>query len=228
MMDAALPTVRDPALRDALVAAWEEFKRTEPTPRETPLEEARKKQKNLAGQFAEHMATSGVELNGRNVKVRRVRMIEKLSIVQIKSRKTGIPYKAYKPDGNAFADIYQLPNGRWTATVIQRFDANQPNFDPGKFRPHPAAKKVMRLHIDDMVAMEDGGFRRVMRVVKMSGQTITRANHLEGGALKARDADKEDIFKYISRSASGLKEVGFRKVGVDEIGRLIDPGRPKG
>ena len=75
-----------------------------------------------------------------------------------------------------------------------------------------------------MVALEDGGRRRILRVVKMSGQTMTMADHLEGGALKARDADKNDIFKYVSRSASGLKDAGLRKVGVDEIGRLTDPG----
>jgi len=48
-------------------------------------------------------------------------------------------------------------------------------------------------------------------------------------ALKARDTDKNDIFKYFAPSASKLKELGFRKVGVDEIGRLTDPGprRPR-
>jgi CRISPR-associated endonuclease Csn1 len=57
----------------------------------------------------------------------------------------------------------------------------------------------------------------------MSGQKITMAGHYEGGSLKKRDTDKTDIFKYISKSASSLKESGFRKVGVDEIGRLTDP-----
>jgi hypothetical protein len=41
--------------------------------------------------------------------VRRVRMTEELDVVIIKDRKTGKPYKAYKPDGNAFADLYELP-----------------------------------------------------------------------------------------------------------------------
>lgn len=111
--------------------------------------------------------------------------------------------------------------------VIRRFDANQSDFDPMKFRPHPAAKKIARLHIDDMVAVGEGAARRILRIVKMSGQTITMADHFEGGALKARDADKNDIFKYFAPSASKLKELGFRKVGVDEIGRLTDPGPRK-
>jgi CRISPR-associated endonuclease Csn1 len=206
-----LEGIRDAALRVALETLWDDVTKAGGKP----------------GEFAKRAEEDGVALGGRKIKVRRARMTEELNVVQIKDRKTGKPYKAYKPDGNAFADIYQLPNGRWTAIVVQRFDANQPDFDPAKFRPHPAAKKIMRLHIDDMVALEDGGRRRILRVVKMSGQTITMADHLEGGALKARDADKNDIFKYVSKSASSLKDVGFRKVGVDEIGRLTDPGLRK-
>ena len=82
----------------------------------------------------------------------------------------------------------------------------------------------MRLHIDDMVAVDDGGQRRVLRVVKLSGQKITLADHFEGGALKTRDADKEDPFKYLEKSANVLKGMGLRKVGVNEIGRLTDSG----
>lgn len=221
-MDAGLPMIRDEALRKTLITAWEEFKRTKPDGQE-PAQEPRKK-KNPAGIFAHLVATEGLRLNGHKVKVRRVRMIEELSVVQIKDRRTGKPYKAYKPDGNAFADLYQLPNGRWTASVIRRFDANQPDFDPAKYRPHPTAKKIMRLHIDDMVAIDDAGRRRVLRVVKMSGQKITLAEHHEGGALKKRNDDKNDIFKYVETSASSLRDMGLRKIGVDEIGRLSDPG----
>ena len=154
-------------------------------------------------------------------------MTEELDVVVIKDRKTGKPYKAYKPDGNAFAELYELPDGKWRAVVIRRFDANQPDFDPVHFRPHPAAKKIARLNIDDLVAVGEGDARRILRIVKMSGQTITMADHFEGGALKARDADKSDIFKYFAPSASKLRDFGFRKVGVDEIGRLTDPGPRK-
>jgi len=222
-MDAALPAIRDKTLREALIASWKEFKTGSRIAGENDAGPSRKK-KNPAGLFAEHLATTGIVVGGRNVRVRRVRMTEELTVVPIKDRKTGKPYKAYKPDGNAFADIYRLPDGRWTATVIRRFDANQRGFDPAKRRPHPAAKKIMRLHIDDMVALDDGGRRRILRVVKMSGQTITLADHHEGGALKKRNDDKEDPFKYLEKSANSLKELHLRKVGVDEIGRLSDPG----
>lgn len=221
-IDGALPRVRDDSLRVALKAEWEKFKQTPPA--ETAADDEEKRKKNPAALFAEHVATRGVQLNGHQVKVRRVRMIEELAVVLINDRRTGKPYKAYKPDGNAFGDIYRLPNRRFSAVVVRRFDANQQDFDLVKYRPHPAAKRIMRLHIDDMVALDDGGRRRVLRVVKMSGQTITLADHHEGGALKKRNDDKNDPFKYLEKSANTLMTMGMRKVGVDEIGRLIDSG----
>lgn len=223
-MDKGLTAIRDMALREALIAAWDTFKDAPPEPASSDEEDSRRKPKNPAMGFAEMVATQGIELGGRIVKVRRARMYEELGVVPIKDRKTGKPYKAYKPDGNAFNEVYELPNGNWVSVVIRRFDANQPDFNPANFRPHPAARKVMRLHIDDLVAVDDGGRQRVLRVVKMSGQKITLADHFEGGALKTRDADKEDPFKYLEKSANVLKAMGLRKVGVDEIGRLTDPG----
>jgi CRISPR-associated endonuclease Csn1 len=223
-MDRALSAVRDHTLKAALIAEWERAKETKPAREDASSGDSEKRKKNPAASFAEHVATAGIQLNGRNVKVRRVRLVEELAVVPINDRRTGKPYKAYKPDGNAFADLYRLPTGRCTAVVIRRFDANQPDFDPAKFRPHPAAKKLLRLHIDDMVALEDAGRRRILRVVKMSGQTITLADHQEGGALKKRNDDKDDPFKYLEKSANTLIGMGLRKIGVDEIGRLTDPG----
>jgi CRISPR-associated endonuclease Csn1 len=220
-MEKAFPMIRDKALAKALEAAWIEFKKT--PPQVVADDDRRRKPKNPAALFAEHVANEGIDLGGRKMRVRRVRMVEELNVVPIKDRRTGKPYKAYKPDGNAFADIYELPNGRWQAAVIRRFDANQANFDPVRFRPHPTARKVMRLHIDDLVAIEQGDQRRVLRVVKMSGQTITLADHFEAGALKKRDADKDDPFEYLEKSANTLREMGLRKVGIDELGRLTDP-----
>ena len=226
-MDGALSAVRDHALKAALIAeVGEDQKEAKPVGEDASSGDGEKRKKNPAALFAGHVADPGIQLNGRKLtaKVRRVRMVEELAVVPIKDRRTGQPYKAYKPDGNAFADLYRLPTGRCIAVVIRRFDANQPDFDPAKFRPHPAAKKLLRLHIDDMVALEDAGQRKILRVVKMSGQTITLAEHHEGGALKKRNDDKDDPFKYLEKSANTLIGMGLRKVGVDEIGRLTDPG----
>ena len=225
-MDGALPAVRDhTSARGADRRSGTGPSKRSRLRRRLSPDDGKKRKKNPAALFAEHVANKGIQLNGRKVKVRRVRMVEELAVVPINDRRTGKPYKAYKPDGNAFADLYRLPTGRCTAVVIRRFDANQPAFDPAKHRPHPAAKKLMRLHIDDMVALEDAGRRRILRVVKMSGQTITLADHHRGGVLlETRNDDKDDLFKYLEKSANVLIGMGLRKVGVDEIGRLTDPG----
>jgi CRISPR-associated endonuclease Csn1 len=230
-MDAGLAKVRDHALRRALIETWEVFTAA---PAEPHGEDGDKRRgKNPAAVFAEYMAREGIRLKGHKVTVRRVRMVEELAVVPIYDRRTALPhedrsarkpYKAYKPDGNAFGDIYRSPNGRFSAVVISRFSANQSNFDAATHRPHPAAKKLMRLHIDDMVAVDEGGCTRVLRVVKMSGQKVTLADHFEGGALKKRHDDKDDPFRYLEKSAGTLIGMGLRKVGVDEIGRLTDPG----
>lgn len=224
-MDAWLPRVRDHALREALIAEWKTFKNAKPSATEKPLEESNRKKKNAAGLFAEHAARVGVQLNGRKVKVRRVRVTDDVGVVPIKERKTGKPYKAYRPDGNAFADIYQLPDGSWKTVIIRRFDANQPHYNPATERPHPAAKKLFRIQIDDLCAIYQNEERRIVRVCKLSTESgkehVYLIDHNESN-VDARVRDKE--LKYFKESASSLKKKGFRKVGVDEIGRVTDPG----
>jgi CRISPR-associated endonuclease Csn1 len=91
-------------------------------------------------------------------------------------------------------------------------------------RPHPAAKLLMRLHKDDVVAFGDGAARRLLRVVKFSGGQIVLADLQEGGALKARDADRSDPFKYVNGSISKFTAEKARKVYVDPSGRVLDQG----
>ncbi|MDO8423601.1 MAG: type II CRISPR RNA-guided endonuclease Cas9 [Parvibaculum sp.] len=224
-MDNGLPAIRDAALREALTGAWEAFKLAPPDTTNPDNPDSRKKPQNLAVAFAEMVATQGVKISGRIQKVRRVRIYDELGVIAIKDRKTGKPYKAYKPDGNEFAEVWALPDGGWRTVIVRRFDANQRGFNPADFRPHPAAKKLMRLHIDDMGAIGEGPERRIVRVCKMSTQSgkeyVYLADHNEGN-VDARVRNKE--LKYLAESCSGLQKKNFRKVGVDEIGRLTDPG----
>jgi CRISPR-associated endonuclease Csn1 len=95
-------------------------------------------------------------------------------------------------------------------------------------RPHPAAKKVLSLRQNDMLAIErNGGAPEIVRVVKFSTiGAIALAPHQEGGALKARDAAPQDVdpFKYIYSSGGGLKNLKARQVRIDPLGRIFDPG----
>lgn len=232
-LDKGLPSIRDIALRSSLIAAWEAFKAAPPDLTNPDDPDSRKKPKNLAVTFTEMVASDGIEIGGRITKVRRVRICDELGVIPIKDRKTGLPYKAYKPDGNEFAEVWALPDGSWRTVIVRRFDANQPDFnttnlrnhdDPAQ-RLHPAAKKLMRLHNGDIGAIGEGAERRILRVCKMSTESgkeyIYLADHNEGN-VDARVRAKE--LKYLKESCDGLRKKNFRKVGVDEIGRLTDPG----
>jgi len=84
----------------------------------------------------------------------------------------------------------------------------------------------MRLHKNDMLAFGPDGARQVMRVVKMRDGQVTLAPHTEGGNLKARDAAKDDPFKYVSVGASRLRSARARQFLVTPDGRLLPGSSP--
>ena len=156
--------------------------------------------------------------------IRRVRLIEPLSVIPIRD-KSGRVFKGYKGDSNYRYDVWEMPDGKWIAEVISMFEAHQPSVV--KPRPHPAAKRIMRLHRDDVLAIErSGGQRELVRIVKFSEKQFAVAPLHEAGSLKARDADREDPFKYLYPSPNTLKTWRARKANVDEIGWIRDPGFP--
>ena len=85
----------------------------------------------------------------------------------------------------------------------------------------------MQLHKDDFVAFGEGTERQLLRVVKMSGNNVTLAAGNEAGNLKARDASKDDTFKYVGAGARKLIVERARKVHVTPDGRVLDNGPPK-
>ena len=204
--------IPDPVLRDALLRATQ----------------------NLSGsEFLKALETFskyGSETRDKNgnplfQKLRHVRVREPLSVIPVRD-KAGRAYKAYKGDSNARFDVWRLPDGKWVSDIVSTFDAHQP--DQSSRRPHPAAKKVLSLRQNDMIAIErDGGAREIVRVVKFSSDgSLHLAPPNEGGALKARDAASLDIdpFKYIKTSAGPLKKNNARQVRIDPLGRIFDPG----
>jgi CRISPR-associated endonuclease Csn1 len=164
--------------------------------------------------------------------VRRVRTVERLESVEaIKDRRTGKPYKVVKLDGNHRAELWLLPGTKLKLVVVPTFEAAREvearrlgrDAERGS-RPHPAAKLVFRLHKNDLVALGCNEHRRIYRVVKMSAGAVTLSEHFEAGNLKARDAAKDDGFRYLHASVSALARAKARKVFVDAAGRLRDPG----
>ncbi len=217
-----LASVRDTALKAALIELWDGIDAKSDTER-TAI-------------FAEKASVKGVEVGGKYQRVRRVRMCDKQRVILIGRDHAGNPYKGYLPGGNEFADVWRMRDGNWQMVVVPRFHANQSDFDIEEFRPRtsrgehkgnpdPVAKRLMRIRIDDMGALGEGQDLRIVRVRKISNSSnrplIYLDDHNEADAA-SRAAKKE--LKEEKYSAKQLKEAGFRIVKVDEIGQLNDPG----
>jgi len=155
--------------------------------------------------------------------IRRVRVREGLTLIPIRNH-AGKPYKGYLGDSNARYNVWQMPDGRWVHQVISTFDLHQPGFI--EQRPHPAAKKVLSLRQNDLIAIErDGALRQIMRVQKygQNGQ-IFLIEHNEAGNMAERNKNTDDPFKFYGPGASALRNMKARQVRIDELGRIFDPG----
>ena len=159
---------------------------------------------------------------------RRVRLEEVLRVIPVKDQ-DGKEYKAFKGDGNYCYEIFETEKGRWDGEIISTFTANQKEYKAfmgsARFRKETFSGKplVMRLCRDDIVAIGDKQNRRLMRVAMLSDGKISLCEHNEGGNLKERDQSKDDIFKYMVKAPSKLKEMGARRVFVDALGLVKDP-----
>lgn len=158
--------------------------------------------------------------------IRRVRLVESLGAgarVEIRDRE-GRVYKAYKGDSNHCYELWRLPDGKVKPHVVTTFRAHQ---DQPPERPHPAATRLLRVFKRDMVAIEREGETLICYVQKLDiANGLFLAPHHEANA-DARSRDKEDSFRLIQIGAGALVKAKARRVFVDEIGRLRDPGPPK-
>ena len=193
-----LKDIRDLALRERLCELWDRLDATDRKPAE--------KRRDFADYAQERYG------------VRRVRILTKMSEGSLAfiGDGAGRKYKAYKTDGNAFMDVWLLPDGRTQGETVSRFNAHQLDFHSAVKRQHPTAKKLMRLHRDDMVAIGDGDQRRILRVKELSGGRVRAVDHWRGG--KAKEMPLVNI-----RDTRVLKE-GLRRVAVDVLGRVRDRG----
>ena len=155
--------------------------------------------------------------------IRNLRYTETLKVIPIKG-KDGKAYKTYKGDSNWGMEIYEDPQGhkkagKWDGILISRFAANQRDFQPGHtYRPHPAARLVMRLQINDCVEIEENGKKQIMRLLTISDD-LAFAEHNEAN-VDARNRDKENSFTYYYKTANALKSVKARKVHISPTGKV--------
>jgi CRISPR-associated endonuclease Csn1 len=191
---------------------------------------------SAAGKPAQAAALGALTHDSTGRTVRRVRVHERLEgTAEIRDRRTQQPYKRVKLDANHRVEFWRLPGvggkpGKVQMVVVPMMvaaaDAEAARLKraaPDR-RPHPAAKLLMRLHKDDVVAFGVGEARRLLRVVKFREGQVNLADAHEGGNLKARDASKDDPFKYVNASTNRFANEQARKVFIDPAGRVLDQG----
>ena len=189
-----------------------------------------------SGKPAQAAALGALAHDAAGRTVRRVRVRERLDgTAAIRDRRSGQPYKRVKLDANHRVEFWRLPavGGRLgkvqmvvVPMMVAAADAEAARLKrpvPDR-RPHPAAKLLMRLHKDDVVAFGVGEARRLLRVVKFSEGELTLADLHESGALKARNDDRGDPFRYVRASLSLLQRSQTRKVFIDPAGHVLDQG----
>lgn len=181
--------------------------------------------KGKDGKEFEKALTEFASKGGPYQGIRRVRLMEHLqksARVEISEAQDGKPLKAYKGDSNQRYEIWRMPCGEILHNVVTTFDAHR-----GNEKRHPAAKRIARLHKGDTVRIEQSKFGAITATVaKFNGNgTIELVPHNEANASDRYRKNKEDL--YIRFSAKTGVSAGLRRVLVDEIGRVRDPGPPK-
>ncbi len=168
-----------------------------------------------AGRSAKEIA-SALQRWSDETGIRRVRIAERISVIEIPNPNR-IRGRAVKTDGNACFEVIRVGTG-WRDRVLSRFDASRNGAGS-------TADVVMRLFDNDLVLIEpSAGERQIMRVVKKSGGQLTLAEHHEAGDLKRRHSDAADLFRYVTVAGSKLKMLRARRVTVDHLGFVHDPG----
>jgi CRISPR-associated endonuclease Csn1 len=171
---------------------------------------------------------------------------EKLAVIPIASAKAATrhgvlpdgsprPYKGYKGDSNYCIEIVRdEDSGKWVGEVISTYQAYQTIREYGlaegwrrlrnPSRGFSGRSLVMRLMIDDTVRLEHNAELRTWRVATISGNGQIFFADIHEANVDARNRDKNDPFKYVSKMAGSLKKANARRVTISPVGKLSDPG----
>jgi CRISPR-associated endonuclease Csn1 len=158
------------------------------------------------------------------------------------------PYKYYVGGNNYCMDIYCLrPDdkrdpknaGKWMGEVISNFDAHQSGFEPEWRKKHPTAKRIMRLFINDTIVLTftkeetiPQGLRKFVlskfdRSKKKEINIVFRIKKMTGKRVFIRPQlvakENGDQLSW-GPNASGLFERKGRRVSINELGEIHDPG----
>ncbi|HYG85723.1 MAG TPA: type II CRISPR RNA-guided endonuclease Cas9 [Azospirillum sp.] len=166
------------------------------------------------------------------VGIRRVRLLAKEADPIWLDGPDGHPYKGLIAGEVHHIDVVALPDGRWTGRAVTLFEARRTALPDGRAAPYVPAdgeRFVMRLHKGDLVKLEHDGRQRIMRVARLepANNRVRMAEHFEAGELDKRHADPDDPFRWLIVAFDVLRRRKARRVTVDPLGRVRDPGFPK-
>ncbi|MGI9345631.1 MAG: type II CRISPR RNA-guided endonuclease Cas9, partial [Gammaproteobacteria bacterium] len=176
----------------------------------------------LRKQFIARFQQQGIDGTlklAREQGIRSLRITDKASGFAINNAE-GKPYKFVKGDSNWGLEIYEYPPGhkqaaKWYGRVIRTFEANKSAFKPGStYKPHPAARLVMRLQINDCVRLV--GDRTIYRVQKLSKSVILVPVHWANADKQIRKKERTPI----DLAVSSLQKCGAYKVHISPAGRV--------
>lgn len=154
--------------------------------------------------------------------IRRVICEERLSVIPIRDRRSGKPYRFVKGDGNFCYEVFRKPDGRWDGEVISVFEANQNGFAASSTVAQNGMPLVMRIHKGDVLALEPTeAVCSYKRVAKFSEGMIALVDCQEAN-VDARTRNKS--LKYFFKAPSALKALKARIVGINILGYVNDPG----
>ncbi|MCG8526702.1 MAG: type II CRISPR RNA-guided endonuclease Cas9, partial [Opitutales bacterium] len=179
-------------------------------------------------QLKNKSAPDGIGLPVRHVRLHERRRAE--TLVGVKQIGQSEPYKYYGVGENAWIDIYcplkGKDKGKWKGEIANIGNAHDLEYKPcWQLPPSPPARFVMRLRKSDVVMIRRDGEEvpHVVYGIAESGQITLRPHY---DALTKDESKKANIL--ISPVASGLRDRCGRKISVDILGRIKDPGSARG
>lgn len=189
----------------------------------------------LMDQTARGLRADGLTVTHKILKDgKRVADYEKLQVIPIASPKAsyrhGImpdgsakPYKGYKGNNNFCIEIEKSDAGKWTSNVVSTYQAYQIVREKGKDVLYGGTSQtgkplVMRLMKGDFVSMviDEKPEIFIVNVIRTNGQIFF--SRIYEANVDARDRDRNDEFKYISKKAGSLQKANARRVTISPIG----------
>ncbi len=160
---------------------------------------------------------------------RRLRIIKPAENARPVRDAQGRPYKWLVPDGIAWMDILEAPDGRWFHHATDIWAAQSGNARDWRTE-YPDARFIMRLYKNDTIQLfdlgDDGkpieGNNRIKRVVRLepSANRMRLVGVNEAGEYDKRHNDPDDPFRWDFATISILKARRARRVRIDETGRV--------